>query len=59
MITLSELLAIFLINLEPWFFIFVVPILAIFAVLFVWVTIKAVKRKKEKDREKEHEIHEG
>lgn len=59
MITLSELLAIFLINLEPWFFIFVIPILALFAVLFVWVTVKAVKKKREKDREKEHEIHEG
>ena len=59
MITLSELVAIFLINLEPWFFIFVIPILAIFAGLFVWVTIKTIKKKKEKDREKEQEIHNG
>lgn len=59
MTRLSELIAIFLINLEPWFFIIVTPVLALSAVLFVWVLIKAWKRKKEKKREKEHEAHNG
>ncbi len=59
MTTFSELFAIFLINLEPWFFIIVTPILALSAVLFVWVLIKARKRKKEKDQEKERETHNG
>jgi len=59
MLTLSELLSIFLINLEPWFFIVVTPILALFVIAFVWVLIKANRRKKEKEREKDREIHKG
>ncbi|MFP4342749.1 MAG: hypothetical protein ACLFQO_20055 [Cyclobacteriaceae bacterium] len=58
MIYLSELLAIFLINLQPWWFIITISLFVIFVGFIVWVVVKFYKRKKEADK-KDKEIHNG
>lgn len=59
MITLSELLTIFLINLEPWWFIITIGLFVLFVAFVVWVVAKFNKRKKDEAKRKDREIHNG
>lgn len=59
MCTLSELLAIFLINLEPWWFIISIGLFVIFVGVIVWVVVKFNKRKKVEERDREKQVHDG
>lgn len=59
MYTLSELLSIFLINLEPWWFIIITGLFVLFVAAIIWVVVKFYKRKKIQERNKEKHIHDG
>lgn len=58
MISLSELLAVFLINLEPWWFIITIGLFVLFVGFIVWVVAKFYRRRKEANK-RDKEIHNG